>query len=109
MGKLIYGTDVREIEIDDRVLAHLKIAIIAKLRRSESFSLSWEHGAQNGGGRSTVWIHESIPLQFVFFGSRPPSLNRAWVDELMASANSGSMQILPEPAEAPKADGTVAV
>ena len=48
MGKLIYNSSNREIEIEDRTLAHLRIAIINKLRRSESFAATWEHGIEHG-------------------------------------------------------------
>ena len=74
MGKLIYNSSSRELEIDDRTLAHLRVAILNKLRRSESFSMTWEHGVENGSGRTTLWLHESIPLQFVFCGNRHPML-----------------------------------
>jgi len=98
MGKLIYGASVREILFEDRTLAHLKVAIVNKLRRSESFTLSWDHGLENGSGRSTIWLHESIPLQFVFEGNRRPKLNRTWIEHLMMTANSiGGLQVVPEP------------
>jgi hypothetical protein len=98
MGKLIYGSAGTAIEIEDRALAHIKVAILAKLRRDEKFAMSWQHGPEGGGGRSTIWLHPSIPLQFVFNGSRQPSLNRAWIDELLVTANSaGGLQLLPEP------------
>ena len=42
MGKLIYNSSTREIEIDDRTLAHLRVAILNKLRRSESFAMTWD-------------------------------------------------------------------
>jgi hypothetical protein len=96
MGKLIYGND-SSIVLDDRLLAHLKVAVIAKLRRDEKFSLSWMH--DDGGGRSTIWVHPGIPLRFQFDGSRAPVLNRAWVEALVMSANStGGLQLVPEPA-----------
>ncbi len=96
MGKLIYGRD-SSIEIEDRLLAHLKLAVVAKLRRDEKFTLSWTH--ENDGGRSTIWVHPAIPLQFKFDGSRAPVINRAWVEALMMSANStGGLQMIPEPA-----------
>jgi hypothetical protein len=98
MGKLIYGSPGTEIEIDDRALAHIKVAVLAKLRRDEKFAMSWQHGQEGGGGRSTIWLHPSIPLQFVFNGSKQPTLNRAWIDELLATANSaGGLQLVPEP------------
>jgi hypothetical protein len=105
MGKLIYGSSAREIEFDDRVLAHLKVAIVNKLRRSESFTMSWEHGLGNGSGRSTIWIHESIPLQFIFSGNRRPNLNRNWIEQLMITANStGGLRVIPEPADVDAAE-----
>ena len=98
MGKLIYGSPGQEIEFDDRLLAHLKIAITTKLRRDEKFLLSWPHGVEEGGGRSSLWIHPAIPLRFTFNGGKAPKLNRAWVEELLLSASTtGGMQIGPEP------------
>lgn len=98
MGTLIYGSHRSEIEIEDRTLAHLKVVILTKLRRSESFALSWSHGVQDGSGRSTIWVHPSISLEFRFFGSRGPSLNREWIDVLLQSANSAEgLRMIPEP------------
>lgn len=98
MGKFIYNSSAREIDIDDRTLAHLRVAILNKLRRSESFSMTWEHGVENGSGRTTIWLHESIPLQFVFSGNRAPSLNRLWVEQLLLAANStAGLHFVPEP------------
>jgi hypothetical protein len=91
--------------MDDRLLAHLKVVIVAKLRRGEPFLLSWTLGAAEGSGRKSLWMHPSIPLQFEFDGSRRPTLNRAWLDELMASSmtNQG-MLITDEPPEQPESD-----
>ena len=98
MGKFIYNSSSREIEIDDRTLANLRVAILNKLRRSESFAMTWEHGVENGSGRTTIWLHESIPLQFVFSGNRPPSLNRLLVEQMLLAANSTSgLHFVPEP------------
>jgi len=100
MGRLIYNSSHRELEIDDRTLAHLRVAILNKLRRSESFAFTWEHGVENGSGRTTMWLHESIPLQFVFSGNRTPKLNRLWIEQLLLQANStGGLQWTPEPTE----------
>ena len=100
MGKFIYNSSLREIEIDDRTLAHLRVAILNKLRRSESFAMTWDHGVENGSGRTTFWLHESVPLQFVFSGNRPPKLNRLWVEQLLLTANSSAgLQAVAEPTE----------
>lgn len=98
MGYLLYGRPAEQIEIDDRALAHIKIVMLAKLRRDESFSFSFEHDVAEGSGRSTLWVHPTIPLQFRFLGSRQPMLNRAWLDALVVSANSvDGLRLFPEP------------
>lgn len=86
MGTLTYDGVI--VEFDDRLLAHLQIVIVQKLRCGESFLLSWKDAVSIGNGRSSVWLHPSIPLYFKFWGSRPPTINRQWIAELTASANS---------------------
>ena len=106
MGRLIYNSSQRELEIDDRTLAHLRVAILNKLRRSESFASTREHGLENGSGRTTLWLHESIPLQFVFSGNRHPKLNRAWIEALLLQANStAGLLLVPEPDESAEFEG----
>lgn len=86
MGSLTYDRVV--VEFDDRVLAHLQVVIIQKLRRGESFLLSWRDAAVVGDGRSSAWMHPSIPLYFKFAGGHPPNINPNWVAQLTRSANS---------------------
>ncbi|WP_307482927.1 DUF7882 family protein [Microbacterium trichothecenolyticum] len=98
MGTLYYGDVATPIEIEDRALAHVKVVIATKLRRGESFTLSWTHGPGQEVGRSTVWLHPSIPLRFVFDEPEPALLSRAWIEDLANSANSsGGLLIVPEP------------
>jgi hypothetical protein len=100
MGRLIYGSQHTDVEFEDRLLAHLKVVLTTKLRRNESFSLSWVHGQDDGSGRSTIWVHPAIPLHFHFNNPKQPPLNRAWIEELMLSANStGGLMVVPEPEE----------
>jgi hypothetical protein len=75
------------VQIDDRVLAHLQIVIVKKLRRGESFVMSWKDSPSVGDGRSAIWLHPTIPIHFKFEGGRVPSINEAWLEELTASAN----------------------
>jgi hypothetical protein len=86
MGTLNYAKTT--VDFDDRVLAHLKVVIVSKLRRGEPLQLSWKEPGETGHGRSSFWLHPTIPLTFKFNGSRPPSLNQDWLAVLMASANS---------------------
>jgi len=100
LGKFIYGTPSISIDIDDRVLAHLKVVIVAKLRRGESFTFSWHKPADSGSGHSSVWLNPSVPLEFDFAGSKAPSLNKIWLEELVQLANSpAGLRIVPEPSE----------
>jgi hypothetical protein len=98
MGRFIYDTAANAVEIDDRTLAHLRLVVMNKLRRSEPFMFDVEVG--DGSGRRSFWIHPSVPLQFHFFGSRHPRINRRWVEEMMQVA-SGPMglTLTPEPDE----------
>lgn len=97
MGKLVYSQE--EIEIEDRALAHLKVVITTKLRREESFTLSWRHADDQPRGRSTIWLHPTIQLRFVFSGEEPIELSRKWLDALAQSANSTSgIMLVAEPA-----------
>ena len=98
MGKLIYGPQGAEFEFDDRLLAHLRVVIVMKFRRRESFTFNWRIDSESGGGRMSLWLDPSIPLQFRFFGGREPALNRAWVDALASvAASSAGLIPVPEP------------
>lgn len=97
MGYLIYGGGA-EYEFDDRVLAHLKIAIVAKLRLQESFLINWTIPASQGSGRASLWMSPGVPLQFRFSGSKPPELNRVWLDALARSSHGiRGMVVMGEP------------
>ena len=86
MAKLIYGASA-SYEFDERTLAHLKIAITAKLRVRESFLLNWTVPSERGSGRMSLWVSPDIPLTFVFGDPKPPQLNRLWLDALSRSAH----------------------
>jgi len=88
MGSIQYGGSEDPIHIEDRALAHLKVVIATKLRRQESFTLSWKHPEGEAAGRSTIWVHPSIPLRFVFDEPEAAPLNPRWIEELMHTANS---------------------
>lgn len=97
MGTIYYGGSATPIHIDDRALAHLKVVIATKLRRGESFTVSWTHPDDEPRGRSTIWLHPSIPLRFVFESAEPPELSRRWIEELASSANSsGGIRLVSE-------------
>ncbi|TCL79553.1 hypothetical protein EDF43_1116 [Rathayibacter sp. PhB179] len=37
---------------------------------------------------ASLWIAPSIPLQFQFAGSRPPTINKAWVLAMLETSHS---------------------
>ncbi|WP_136054968.1 hypothetical protein [Microbacterium sp. K24] len=105
MGALYYGDAQDPIQVEDRALAHLKVVIATKLRRNESFTLSWKHPEGDAPGRSTLWLHPSIPLRFVFQEPETPELSRKWIEDLALSANSsGGITLIEEHLESAAAD-----
>ncbi|MEO5534649.1 MAG: hypothetical protein ABIR17_05900 [Pseudolysinimonas sp.] len=104
MGSLHYGSPPATFELDDRTLAHVELVVLAKLRRHESFALTFD---EEGAGRSTLWISSASTLRFVF-ETKPSQatltaqINRQWLDEMIDSANTtAGMRIFPEPERAP--------
>jgi hypothetical protein len=96
MGTLTYG-NAQRFEFEDRLLAHMKLAIVAKLLRHESFLLNWNIPVDQGSGRMSVWISRDTLLTFRFVGSRPPTINARWVEALaLTSLRTGGMQVLAE-------------
>lgn len=105
MGKLTLDSTL-VVEFDDRLLAHLQLVIGAKVRRGESFHFTWKDDPSIGDGRTTVWIHPATPIIYKYFGSRQPTINRAWLEALTLTANSATgLQIVPEPAESSEGNG----
>ena len=87
MGTLIYGAGSR-YEFDDRLLSHLKIAITTKLRMHEGFLVSWSQPVEQGSGRVSLWFSPAIPVQYLFDATKPPTLDRVWLDAMLLSATS---------------------
>jgi len=104
VGTIYYGGGAMPIHIEDRALAHLKVVIATKLRRDESFTVSWRHPDDQPRGRSTIWLHPSIPLRFTFDEPEAPQLNAKWIEALMQSANStGGILLVEEVLDTPEA------
>ena len=96
MGTLQY--DGVLVEFDDRLLAHLQIVIVQKIRRGESFLMSWRDSNDTGDGHSAIWVHPAQNLYFKFAGGRNPAINEEWLRQLTDSANSArGMLVTKEP------------
>jgi len=87
MGHLYYGNSAEPIEIPDQLLAHLRVVVATKLRRNESFTLSWHHLEDIPGGISTIWLQPSIPLRFVLH-SEAQVIDKEILERLATASNS---------------------
>lgn len=101
MGTFTYDNTAK-IDLDDRLLAHLQVVIGTKLRRQESFFFTWKEDVSVGGGRRSVWLNPTTPLQFKYNGGRSPQISRPWLDALAYTANQPTgLYIIREPQEVP--------
>jgi len=89
MAKLYYGADTTPVALPDRLLGYIKVITATKLRRGESFTLTWT-GAHDETGRSTIWLQPSIPLRFVFESVEPEQLNGEYLRMLADQSNSAA-------------------
>lgn len=95
MGHFVYQSADRPWAIDDRTVAHLRLVVMTKLRRDESFMLCLITPSES---ERWFWMDAAVPIQFVTTVDRDWTINHAWIDALMRSANSADgMRILPEP------------
>jgi hypothetical protein len=98
MGFLYYGNNSYPVEIDDRRLAHLKIAILSLLRAGKSLAFCFDRPAEMGSGRETLWISPSTELRFRFRGSRPARINEQWLRAIIATADAPTgLRLVDEP------------
>ncbi len=92
MGKLFYGSDPQPMEIDDRLLQYLQVVFSTKLRRSESFTITWTDTAA-AHTRTTLWIQPAIPLRFLYSSAEAERLSGGYLRQLadQAAMSSGLM------------------
>lgn len=93
MGRLEYNSSRPPIDVDDETLAHLKVVIATKLRRQESFMMTWPADAERPS-RLTVWMHPSIPLIIEIDASSSPALDPRRIERMMSNLNSRGELIL---------------
>lgn len=97
MGSLSYGG--AEYLFEDRLLQHLQIVITTKLRRRESFALTWVPAVESGT-REAIWIDNGFPLRFRYDDTTAPSINRVWLEQLMDGTHRPTgLTLFPEPVQ----------
>ncbi|WEK60784.1 MAG: hypothetical protein P0Y60_16010 [Candidatus Microbacterium colombiense] len=93
MGTLEYNSSHPAIDVDDELLAHLKVVISTKLRRQESFMMTWPAG-KSRDRRVSAWMHPSIPLILEFDQEPPPRVDAARIERMMRRLNQRGELIL---------------
>lgn len=98
MGTMVYGYAGVEMQLSDRDMAHIQLAVGAKLQRRESFFFSWRHDPRVSEGRGSIWLNESVPLYFNYESNVAPAINRGWIGLLTEAASSPEgMRYVKEP------------
>jgi hypothetical protein len=98
MGTLYYGGAHGDspvgFDLDDALLAHLKQVIVAKLRRNESFVITFpalEHGLEV---REALWLNPAVPMRFVIDEVESLPMDHARLAAMMSQANTVSGIVL---------------
>lgn len=96
MGTLEYNSSRPPIDVEDETLAHLKIVIATKLRRNESFMMTWQPDQKAPTGRLSIWMHPSIPLVIEFKDSTTPTISPKKLERMMEHLNARGELVLDE-------------
>jgi hypothetical protein len=85
VGTLYYGASRLALKIDDVTLAHLRVVTTAKLRRGESFAITWADPDASDEARESLWVHRDADLMYVLDGP-VPRLDTALLASMSAAA-----------------------
>src|SRR6478735_5944723 len=78
MGRLAFGSET--VTFDDRLLGHLEVVMVAKLRRREPFILTWTVDPSLGSGRVSRWVGVSTSWDIRYHSRAIGPINPAWID-----------------------------
>jgi len=105
MGTFTYGPTAIDVALDDRLLAHLRVVIVTKLRRAECFLFTWTDESGPVPVEESLWMHPAVAMRFRIEKPATMTMNRDWSEVLAHAANSGSgLTARPEPGSVPAAD-----
>ena len=94
MGRLQYDHTTDPILIEDETLGCLRVVIATKLRRHESFMMTWCPVDDDEDKRKSVWIHPAIPLHFGFDRAALPHVDSHRIAEMMQALNATGELVL---------------
>ncbi|MCW2164848.1 hypothetical protein B0I12_001983 [Microbacterium hydrothermale] len=93
MGMLFYSADTQPLQIDDRLLQYLQVVLSTKLRRGESFTITWTDKAE-GHARTTLWVQPSISMRFQYSSAESARLSGGYLRQLADQASMSSGLLL---------------
>lgn len=88
MGRLKYDHTAEAIGIEDETLAHVKVVVATKLRRQESFMMTWLPVDGGPNARMNAWIHPAVPLVFMFDSADVPPIDQRRLEDMMHATNA---------------------
>ncbi|MEL4317556.1 hypothetical protein WJX64_00910 [Leifsonia sp. YIM 134122] len=88
MSSMFYGETGTEIVVADDLVVHLRATTTEKMQRGERFLLSWHEPDIVGDGTSSVWLDPSIPVRYHVDSGVDDSIDRTWVEAMVAAASS---------------------
>ncbi|MFE5670305.1 hypothetical protein ACFQ58_01720 [Agromyces sp. NPDC056523] len=97
MGTLYYSAAQYPIRIDDDTLASLKVVLERRLEAGLGMTLSW---SEAGFGRSSVWLHPTIPIRLHVDDAVSQTAAQDDVDAMMLEVEQSGGIVLPDGQEA---------
>lgn len=97
MGRIFYDGFDEPFRVDDVELAHLKVIIVAKLRRNERFLLRLQGGSE-------LWVTPTQELRFHFDAPTAPPLDQERLSELQREAAGGAITVAARGTARPSGD-----
>jgi hypothetical protein len=107
MGRLIYGARGVRIEMEDLLLAHLQVLAISKLRRGESFSMSWSEQIDGIDCSRSIWLNPQVELVWEYTSVRPSKLDPRRLESMATQAASNGGLNIGDEAHNPPVEETV--
>lgn len=100
MGTLIYDSVIR-LDVEDRILDHLRVVVFTKLRGKESFPLTVLRKQESGADESVyMWISSESALGFQLVRETTEELSHEWLETLLKmSYTSNGLVIRAQPAD----------
>ena len=83
------------IELPDRVLQHLHIAVARKLREQQRIAVSI---ISEKTEPIQVWLDVRIPIVITYATGVASTINQKWLAEIEASFSNAVLMLTPEPA-----------